>query len=932
MIIDSPIVSGSYAASGSFNQSGDVVISGSLTVTGSIIGTSSFALTASYANNAGAGAGFPFSGSAQITGSLLITELSGSGVRYVVTDATGLLSAQTASAVIKTTQAYTATGGQTTFAVTNGYSTGYVDVFVNGTKLNSTEFTDTSGTDVILATGSFADDVVEVVKYLPASGVSNNVLRQQTTFTASASQTVFSASYTPGLLDIFYNGSKLSPDDFTANNGTYFTLATASAANDIVDVFVYSYQVGAFSGIGGAGVANQLAYYSTSNSITGSPNFTVSGSAIVITGSLIVSSSSTFTNIGPTVLSGSVGVSGSLAVGGVEVVLVNQTSSLSVSTASFAATASSADNFLARGTITAQTLVVQTITSSIDFVTGSTQFGSRNSDIHTYTGSLAISGSSTTALAVNTNALFVSASGQVGIGTTNPRPKFHVVGLTGGAIPGATGIPSLGFANSSSIAVFTNNDTNYGTLFGTLNTGVGWIQQQRVDGTGTAYNLLLQPNSGNVGIGTTSPTDSIIGSGTFLDIAGTGGGALKLHFTNATAYGEFSLYKGSNGSFIDSAGAATAANNDLIFRTGNTNSSYSVSERMRITSGGNVGIGVTTLVSPGGSRRLLQISSGSNGAQIALGSSTSESVNPRIFSGQYDLGFAAGVTTGIIQFYTNDTERMRIVASGSVGIGVTPSAWGVSTPALQVAGYGSVSTTGGIDTQISNNAYYDGSNWRYIASQEAANYYMNRDTHVWRYKSAGTAGATITWNEAMRITSDGKLLIGTGSAGYGLFNDQRVTIKPTNDGIVVAPLGQNYSAFTVQSNNDTGTRYALYIANAASTEVGKISYTSTATTYSTTSDYRLKHDFKDFNGLNLISKIKPYDFAWNTDDSRMYGVIAHELQEVLPYAVVEEKDGERMQGVDYGKLTPVLVKAIQELKSQNDNLQSQINELKNKQQ
>ncbi len=237
--------------------------------------SSSFALTASYISGSGGGVGFPFSGSAVITGSLLITNLSGSGVRYVVADADGLMTAQTASAVIKTTQAFTATAGQTTFAVTNGYSTGYVDVFVNGTKLNSTEFTDTSGTNVVLATGSFVDDIVEVVKYLPASGVSNNVLRQQTTFTASASQTVFSTSYTPGLLDIFYNGSKLSPDDFTANNGTYFTLATASAANDIIDVFVYSYQVGAFSGIGGVGTASQIAYFNTSNSITGSPNFTI---------------------------------------------------------------------------------------------------------------------------------------------------------------------------------------------------------------------------------------------------------------------------------------------------------------------------------------------------------------------------------------------------------------------------------------------------------------------------------------------------------------------------------------------------------------------------------------------------------------------------------------------------------------------------------
>ncbi len=61
--------------------------------------------------------------------------------------------------------------------------------------------------------------------------------------------------------------------------------------------------------------------------------------------------------------------------------------------ASYAATASSADNFLVRGTLTAQTINVQTITSSIDFVTGSSRFGSTTDNTHQFTGSVSISGS-----------------------------------------------------------------------------------------------------------------------------------------------------------------------------------------------------------------------------------------------------------------------------------------------------------------------------------------------------------------------------------------------------------------------------------------------------------------------------------------------------------------------------------------------------------
>jgi hypothetical protein len=62
MIIDSPIISGSYAATGSLNQVGDVTITGSLRVTGAIIGavtgsvdSASFATNASLLNNSGSG-------------------------------------------------------------------------------------------------------------------------------------------------------------------------------------------------------------------------------------------------------------------------------------------------------------------------------------------------------------------------------------------------------------------------------------------------------------------------------------------------------------------------------------------------------------------------------------------------------------------------------------------------------------------------------------------------------------------------------------------------------------------------------------------------------------------------------------------------------------------------------------------------------------
>ena len=68
---------------------------------------------------------------------------------------------------------------------------------------------------------------------------------------------------------------------------------------------------------------------------------------------------------------------------------------LNAISASYATTASSADDFLVRGTLTAQTIVAQIITSSVNFVTGSTHFGSIITNTHQFTGSVSVSGSIT---------------------------------------------------------------------------------------------------------------------------------------------------------------------------------------------------------------------------------------------------------------------------------------------------------------------------------------------------------------------------------------------------------------------------------------------------------------------------------------------------------------------------------------------------------
>ena len=222
-----------------------------------------------------------------ITGSLSVSSLSGSGVNYLAYSG-GVVTAISGTAAIKYNQEFTATLGQTIFTPSVGYVSGLIDVYYNGTKLSTTDYTATNGSTIVLSQGAdLAGDIVEVAIYNPVSGVSNNVLRQQTTFTASASQTTFTVNYTPGLLDVYFNGSRLSNEEYTANNGTSIILTEATTGGEIIDIFVYSYQVGAFSGVGGSGVTNQLTYWSSQSGLTGSNSLTFDGTTLTISGSLV---------------------------------------------------------------------------------------------------------------------------------------------------------------------------------------------------------------------------------------------------------------------------------------------------------------------------------------------------------------------------------------------------------------------------------------------------------------------------------------------------------------------------------------------------------------------------------------------------------------------------------------------------------------------
>ena len=293
-------------------------------------------------------------------------------------------------------------------------------------------------------------------------------------------------------------------------------------------------------------------------------------------------------------------------------------------------------------------------------------------------------------------AMRIDSSGNLGIGTTSPSAGLQVA-------KGSSTIPAAGASTSSACFGNDASDDNYGVVVGANSNGVGYISSQRTDGTATTYNLSIQPNGGNVGIGTTSPSYSldVSTSSVLTSRIQSSAGETILELDNTNTNGRrFMLISGGNsgslaggkfGVFDATAGATRLA----IDSSGNVGiGTDSPRTQTHILGTGQLTANITDAGSQGGTLTLSQNSgtAGSGGALLFAALNDAGNYKPQAgIKSLLENGTGQGV--GALAFSTRAstsatelTEAMRIDSSGSLLVGRTSA-----------SGLGKLNVEGGAD-------------------------------------------------------------------------------------------------------------------------------------------------------------------------------------------------------------------------------------------
>ena len=204
----------------------------------------------------------------------------------------------------------------------------------------------------------------------------------------------------------------------------------------------------------------------------------------------------------------------------------------------------------------------------------------------------------------------------------------------------------------------------------------------------------------------------------------------------------------------------TSTADPLILRTNFT-------QRQRIDSNGDISFyedtGTTAKLFWDASAESLGIGTSSPTANLHVNTGTNENLKIKSGSGSVNLSAEndAGSAQAILKL---NSGAVTLDASGNLGLGVVPSAWGGGYKAIENLLYNSSYSNNGGLAGTAFNAYNNGTNWIYRNTTTANRFESTLDSFRWYTAPSGTAGNAISFTQAMTLDSSGHLLVGTTNA------------------------------------------------------------------------------------------------------------------------------------------------------------------------